>query len=191
MVGLSVPVHTTHHFLVQEWQWQVNGSMSAGGHKYQNIIVSTLCSFTLINILNNNKSQPHPQPPSYTDSAVSKTTVTKTLETMETVVMGVFSSVFSLLLRKEAACVLRACDIHNRIACQDKYYEPCRAGTVVVLIMINVGNNHLWNKSQLELNNAWGISFIEKQSDKSARHSSPRSQPVGELPRQELCMKMK
>ena len=107
------------------------------------------------------------RPPSYTDSAVSKTTVTKTMETMETVVMGVFSSVFSLLLRKEAACVLRACDIHNRIACQDKYYEPCRAGTVVVLIMINVGNNHLWNKSQLELNNAWGISFIEKQSNKS------------------------
>ena len=167
MVGLSVPVHTTHHFLVQEWQWQVNGSMSAGGHKYQNIIVSTLCSFTLINILNNNKSQP-PASVIHRQCRLQDDTKTlETLETMETVVMGVFSSVFSLLLRKEAACVLRACDIHNRIACQDKYYEPCRAGTVVVLIMINVGNNHLWNKSQLELNNAWGISFIEKQSNKS------------------------
>ena len=97
--------------------------------------------------------------------------------------LSALSALSVLLWRKEAqAGAVYGADSHNRLHVK----KNTESLAVVVLIMINVGNNHLWNKSQLELNNAWGISFIEKQSDKSARHSISLW-----APRQQLWRKMR
>ena len=64
MVGPCVPVcpHLTtphHHFLVLEWQ--VNGKMPVGGHKYQNIILGLINTHNMItptvSSLNNKKKR--------------------------------------------------------------------------------------------------------------------------------------
>ena len=64
MVGPCVPVcpHLTtphHHFLVLEWQ--VNGKMPVGGHKYQNIILGLINTHNMItptvSSLNNKKKE--------------------------------------------------------------------------------------------------------------------------------------
>ena len=229
MVGPCVPVcpHLTtphHHFLVLEWQ--VNGKMPVGGHKYQNIILGLINTHNMItptvSSLNNKKKRLLTSlfytfyrdmttlkgsfneliillimrvlcEQLWPSSVIIISAANCSVSLSHCLTVSLSHCALSVLLwRKEAQSGAGyGADSHNRLHVKKNTESLAVGRTVVVLIMINVGNNHLWNKSQLELNNAWGISFIEKQSDKSARHSSPRSQPVGELPRQELCMKMK